>query len=315
MIDRAGEPMIVARASYISNDVSGVERFMQLTLPAVQEALNPVREFVENLPLLPLLVGLPAQRPGLTNNLATKIIERLKNADDRSCRFAEIGTIACGHSAGVMAIEEGCRKIRNGSAEFCLVGGVDSYLEPETLEWLDEEEQLHSEKNKWGFAPGEAAGFCLLTSQQTAEKYRISVLGVVLATAKDKEPDLIKADSVCTGEGLTKAFKQVLAFSNQKINQTICDMNGERYRADEFGFTILRTSEHFVDAGSFQAPADCWGDVGAASGPLFVSLAVCAAQRGYAKGPFTLVWTSSERGERAAVLIQTDQAGSKGIVL
>jgi 3-oxoacyl-[acyl-carrier-protein] synthase-1 len=52
-------------------------------------------------------------------------------------------------------------------------------------------------------------------------------------------------------------------------------------------------------------PADCWGDIGAASGPLFANLAVAAGLRGYAKGPRTLIWASSERGDRAAAVVLT----------
>ena len=83
-------------------------------------------------------------------------------------------------------------------------------------------------------------------------------------------------------------------------------MNGEAYRADEFGFMLARTSERFVDSSDFTAPADSWGDVGAASGPLFVLLAAAAAMKGYARGPLTLLWTSSEGGERAAALFLAD---------
>ncbi len=80
-------------------------------------------------------------------------------------------------------------------------------------------------------------------------------------------------------------------------------MNGEPYRADEFAYTIVRHGGRFVDASDFLTPADCWGDVGAASGPLFVVLAATSGQRGYAKGALTLFWTSSDSGERCAALV------------
>jgi 3-oxoacyl-[acyl-carrier-protein] synthase-1 len=86
----------------------------------------------------------------------------------------------------------------------------------------------------------------------------------------------------------------------------ICDQNGEPYRADEFGFALVRLSERFSGGSDFLAPADCWGDVGAASGPLFVALAAAAAERGYARGPYYLAWASSESGERVAALLGLD---------
>jgi 3-oxoacyl-[acyl-carrier-protein] synthase-1 len=79
-------------------------------------------------------------------------------------------------------------------------------------------------------------------------------------------------------------------------------MNGEPYRADEFGFAAVRVKESFMAASDFVAPADCWGDVGAASMPLSVILATIAGWKSYAKGPHAFVWASSESGERGASL-------------
>jgi len=86
----------------------------------------------------------------------------------------------------------------------------------------------------------------------------------------------------------------------------LCDQNGEAYRADEYGFSLTRTHRFFVDGSDFTAPADCWGDVGAASGPLFLMLAAAAAQKGYARGRWTLAWTSAEGGERSAALVHAE---------
>lgn len=307
MIDRNGEPMIVARAPYLSNEIVCQERFLELALPAAQEALTPVSEFIERVQPISVIIGLPVGRPGLPNAFDTRITEKIKEAFKRSCKLFDIESIASGHSAGLMALEVAWRKIQNGTAEFCLVGGVDSYLEPETLEWLEECEQLHGGPNAWGFIPGEAAGFCLMASQRAAEKYKLSILCKVLAVATAWESNLIKTETVCIGQGLSGTFKQVLEAlpsPNDKIDQIICDINGEPYRADEYGFTIARFSERFVDPTEFLAPADCWGDVGAASGPLFIGLVVAANLRGYSKGSHTVVWTSSESGERSAALIQ-----------
>jgi 3-oxoacyl-[acyl-carrier-protein] synthase-1 len=109
---------------------------------------------------------------------------------------------------------------------------------------------------------------------------------------------------------LTKAILSVTEGFDKpdgpRIDDIIGDMNGEPYRADEYAFAIVRTSRRFVDAGTFQAPADCWGDVGAASGPLFAVLATAAASRGYARGPHTLLWTSSESGERTALVLYSE---------
>jgi len=81
-------------------------------------------------------------------------------------------------------------------------------------------------------------------------------------------------------------------------------MNGEPYRADEFGFACVRTKEAFVSASNFIASADCWGDVSSASVPLALVQATIAAHKAYANGAYALIWASSEGGERGAALLE-----------
>jgi 3-oxoacyl-[acyl-carrier-protein] synthase-1 len=126
------------------------------------------------------------------------------------------------------------------------------------------------------------------------------------------EANCIHTDTVCIGEGLSAAFQQALAglpSGNARVDHTICDMNGEPYRGNEFGFARLRSSGRFAAGSEFDTPADCWGDVGAASGPLFAILAAFAARKRYAPGPLTLLWASSQGGGRAAALLQAADNG------
>jgi 3-oxoacyl-[acyl-carrier-protein] synthase-1 len=95
----------------------------------------------------------------------------------------------------------------------------------------------------------------------------------------------------------------------QRITDTYCDMNGEPYRADEFAFAAIRLREHFVTPSEFVTPADCWGDVGAASVPLAAVLAAIAGLKSYACGGTSLVWASSDTGERGAALLESDVDG------
>src|SRR5436853_7542086 len=90
---------------------------------------------------------------------------------------------------------------------------------------------------------------------------------------------------------------------DERVNGQICDLNGQRYRNEEFTFTLTRTQPLLVKAHDFATPADCWGDVGAASGPLFAMLAIASGLRGYASGPRVLLWAGAEAGQRAAALL------------
>lgn len=89
------------------------------------------------------------------------------------------------------------------------------------------------------------------------------------------------------------------------VDHSICDINGEPYRADEYGFAMMRSANKFDGQADFETPASCWGDVGAASGPLFLVLSALAHHKGYSPGSSTLLWTSSRGGLRSAALVQS----------
>lgn len=303
MIDRQGEPMIVAAVPNLGHGSAGNDRFSWLATQAVREALAPVEAQRRELGSVSLFLGLPPQRPGRPVELERQLIDTL----GRAAGISSVECIATGHSAGLMALEAASRRVIANPSGFYLAGGVDSYLEPETLEWLEGNDQLHNGRNAYGFLPGEAAGFCLLCSQEAAERFRLLILARVWTAATTRETKLIKTDTVCLGKGLTEVFQKVCAelpSAADQIDHSICDMNGEPYRADEYGFAVSRVGKRFVNASDFVAPADCWGDVGAASGPLFVNLVAAAGQRGYASARYNLLWTSSESGERSAVIVQ-----------
>lgn len=306
MIDSAGQPMIVARASYLTDDSGGAERLLQLALPAAHEALEPLIERGRASSPVSVLIALPEGRPGMPENLEKVFGQRFHSHLAKEIQIQDMSCYTSGHAGSLLCMEQALSLILSGTSQICLVGGVDSYLVPETLEWLDGLEQLHSESTVWGFCPGEGTGFCLLTSQKFATAIGLSADIELLAAASAKELNPIKTETVCIGQGLSEAFQKSLVYlpRDSHVNHTICDMNGEPYRGNEYGFAILRTGNSFADDADFMTPADCWGDVGAASGTLFAILATFAAKKGYNPGPFTLLWASSEGGLRAAALLQ-----------
>lgn len=305
-VDKAGEKMCVARDAKLPPELGGVKRFNELSKFAAKEALLPLIQSDIRISL-PIFLGLPEPRPGLPANLAQELKHYLDSELSTANLQVMTTTLPYGHSAGLMAMEEGCRRIKEDQVEFCLIGGVDSYMEAETLEWLDDERQLMSGENRSGFPPGESSGFCLLASKEAAYRNRFTVLADVIDIATTMEKNRIKTDTICIGDGLSSAFSAItskIKLPEEKINAIYCDINGERYRTEEFVFTALRQQAAFVDIHDTTHPADCWGDVGAASGPLFTCLAVSSSQRGYARGPRSFMWTSSEGGQRSAALLQ-----------
>lgn len=306
MIDTAGEPMRVARAPWLDIGLTGIERLEALLLPAVDQALEPIQELRQHQLNVAIALGLPALRPGLPSDLHKELISRSFRKSKGTFRTA--ASFPVGHAAGLIALDAAFKKLVKRELDACVVAGVDSYLEPETLEWLEECEQLHGAgplNNAWGFIPGEASGALLLMHGPIMQRFRLEPLARVLGVGTGLEPKRIKTHTVCIGEGLTQTFRAALANLPPDIRVTdiYCDMNGEPYRADEYGFTCLRTKEAFQSPSDFVSPADCWGDVCAAGAPLHLGLAAIAGAKRYANGAYAFVWGSSEAGERGAVLM------------
>jgi 3-oxoacyl-[acyl-carrier-protein] synthase-1 len=307
MLDKVGEPMVIAREPTLDPTLQGAERFSQLAAPALKEALAPLTQRNMSLQSVHTLIGTPDPRPGLPEGIEEALGQLVAN--ETSLKTSQRTTfLPSGNAAGLLAMKQARDILQAGRSRFCLVGGVDSYMTADSLEWMDEQGILKSSENRNGFPPGEAAGFCLLTTGATALEGRLPVLGWLETLGAAREECPIRTETICIGRGLSEAIKQATAplrLPDERVDDSICDLNGEPYRSEEFALTVLRTQKAFVDFSRFVTPADCWGDVGAASGPLFANLATMAGLRGYAKGPRTMIWASSEKGDRAAAVIVT----------
>jgi 3-oxoacyl-[acyl-carrier-protein] synthase-1 len=307
MIDKGGNPMVVCAYPALSPELDIIERLVDLAVPPALEALSPLRTARVLPPPIPVLIALPEDRPGRPAHLAGAFGDRLASFISKEVRISKLTCYPSGNAGGLFCMAQALSIIGSGESQICLVGGVDSYLTAETLEWLDDLDQLHSETTIWGFCPGEGAGFCLFMSAAAAYKLELSASVELLSAHSAVEANRIKTETVCIGEGLSHAFRNTLAILPTDIhaNHTICDMNGEPYRGNEYGFAMMRSPGKFADDADFQTPADSWGDVGAASGPLFAVLAESAAKKQYAPGPVTFLWASSEGGLRAAALLRS----------
>jgi 3-oxoacyl-[acyl-carrier-protein] synthase-1 len=308
MTDAAGEPMRVARIPWFAPDLPLAERVRALLQGAAEEALSAVGPSLADMRAAPrfgVVAAISDDRPGLPPRWRQKVSEGLFQAFRDRFKNAKIEVCAPGHAAGVTAIQRGAQLLLNDEVDFCLVGGADSHLGPENLLQLEARQQLHGEDNPWGFVPGEGGGFCLLATGGTARRYAITSLLELVSVAVTRESNTIRSNGVCTGVGLSQAVAQVLkAGQAPKVNVVVSDQNGEAYRADEFGFTLARHARSFDAPPNVRSPASCWGDVGAASAPLFVGLVVASGLRRYARGEHALLLASSETEDRGAVLMR-----------
>lgn len=314
IVDQVGDPIPGALDALLDPGIMGTERLISMAENALREVCEPLSgEERTSIPRLPVYLGLPEIRPGFTENDAEIVCDGIYQLKGLPIELSAVNIFAEGHAAGLSAFSAATGQIKQGAIEACLVGGVDSYFQPDTIEWLNENRQLFGANSRSGFVPGEGSGFCLLMAERIRTKLSLKALAQVLSVATDRDTKLIKTSDICLGEGLTVAVQDAISGLSPPvekiINEIICDINGERYRSEEWGFACLRLTKYFDDPTAYQSPAGCWGDLGAASGPLFAMLACQAADRGYAKGHRTLLWASSEGGLRAAAVLNTENTG------
>jgi 3-oxoacyl-[acyl-carrier-protein] synthase-1 len=98
------------------------------------------------------------------------------------------------------------------------------------------------------------------------------------------------------GESLDEARVQTFA------GDIITDLNGEVWRATEYGGLRVLLRSRMDDSVTDVLPAISIGDVGSGSAAVGLCVAARSFVRRYSSGEYALVLTSTERGESAAFL-------------
>jgi 3-oxoacyl-[acyl-carrier-protein] synthase-1 len=290
--------------------VTGVARLHALAEAALRELVAKLPRRTGAGATIDVRLGLPEPRPGLDVTALTRLGEDLRRTIRMEGATLRVSGQFLGHAAALASLRQAVQQIRSGQASLAIVGGVDSYAAPESLFWLEEQRQIANQETRLGFNPGEGAAFFAIASDELRARLQLPSLARVEKVATAMETQLIKTDCVNLGQGLSAAIVDAAAdlrLPDEQIAAVYCDINGERYRSEEWGFALLRT-QHILRSGGMYVTAsgDC-GDLGAAAGALGVVLSVQSTQRGYAQGKRALIWGSSEGGLRAAAVLQLAQ--------
>jgi 3-oxoacyl-[acyl-carrier-protein] synthase I len=311
-VDRCGD---LVRASYFPEPKTfDIARWTALVNAALQDlrTQQPVPQTGE--PKIThyslWLVVPPATRSGVPDNLAEQL---LAACAEGPFVFESVHIVEGGHAAPVQALHSATLWLAAAPishSRAAVVVAVDSWLHPNALDWLETQELLHNaskiykgqaRRNPYGFIPGEAAAAVMVSSTGPAW---CSIIGAG-ATA---EPVLRTDPRPCTGLGWTQAAQSALATLPEdcKISLIMSDLNGEPYRADQFGFTALRISERLIDNWERYTPALVTGDVGTATALVHVALSAnILRQKDQGMPQQThLLLSSSDDSLRAAMVLK-----------
>ena len=206
----------------------------------------------------------------------------------------------------VLALHAAMRDLIDGRVERCIVGGIDSYLDPDSLQWAEDSSRLKVEGQPCGFAPGEAAVFLELTTRELAAASGEPVQAWLSAPSIDRERVDPKADTGPQGVALASAIVQALERDPAaRVGLIIGALNGEVGCAQDWGFALNRLIGAHPTLGELRNwhPATSFGETGCAAMGLAIGIGAQAFQRHYARADNILIWLSSDMGIRAALVL------------
>lgn len=314
------EPACGHAASWVTRGFTGPGRLVQLGASGLRDLLRA--DGGENWERVALYVAMPsgfhaqlhAERERESASDAASWQARLQSLLPRMLKVAgirqwpRVQKVFSGEAGFFQALQEATQLLRQGHIERCIVGGVDSLVEPMAVRRLDALRLLKSPSNPVGFVPGEAAAFLLLESPGAALRRKAPIEALLDAPRLRTEPFHRKSGRPALGMALTECIRDTLAATRERgesVGLVIAGLNGDAYRAQDWGHALVRLrSEGLLEAGVPEwYPAFPFGETGAATGPLGVAMAARGFARGHAPPGVILLWVGSDAGPRCALRI------------
>lgn len=207
---------------------------------------------------------------------------------------------------GLPRVVEGFSRLREDlGVERVVALAVDSLACPFALDWLGESGRLKCDDHPTGLVPGEAAAALLLEAPRGRSGAR-PPLARITAAAGDRDAALDDAGARPRGRALGEVLRPLLGDETRDV---YLDLNGEAWRASEYGHALVALAPRALGAAALHHPAAQLGDVGAASIAVAAILGARSLARGYARGAQVAVATSAESGEIGGLLLRRAEGG------
>jgi 3-oxoacyl-[acyl-carrier-protein] synthase-1 len=211
-------------------------------------------------------------------------------------------------SGFVRAIEMARDLIAQGGVDRCIVGGVDACTDARYLTAAHHFGAVRAGDQAAGFQPGEGAAFLLVEPEAGARARGAEILGSILATATGTDPVERAGDDPPLGIGLADTIDRCLRAlpdGGARIGWLIANLNGDAFRANDWAYALVRLRARYPHLAEcpVNTPAESFGELGAASGPVAACVAVRGFARRYAPAAQALVWLASHGGGRGACVV------------
>jgi 3-oxoacyl-[acyl-carrier-protein] synthase-1 len=295
-IARGGE-WIIGSEVPLEEAWRGIPRLARLLAGPLRECLDQVPDVApESIPVL--LCVAEEDRPGRLDGLGDPLFFQACELLD--VRFHErTRIIAQGRVGGAVGLHHASRMIHEHGIRHVIIAGVDSYLTAGTLRAYDERERLLTPDNSNGLIPGEA-GAAVLVGLPGAGRGLVC-LGMGFA----QEHATIESEEPLRADGLRNAIAKGLAAAGLtmgELDYRITDIGGEQYQFKEASLALSQLLRERKEEFDIWHPADCTGEIGAASLPSMLCVSLYAACKGYAPGARILAHLGNDDGKRVALV-------------
>ena len=241
-----------------------------------------------------LLLAAPEDRPGFSSQLARELAQAIVAQVPLSISKQHC-VIQQGGNAGLMLLLRTAHQLLSArDLDVCLLGGADSYIQIEALHWLENSGRLRSPEQPNGLIPGEGAAFLVLSRTDSVSRCGGKAIGELSGFSTTQEPQPWYRRQATLGRGLTDTVRQTFQTATaSEADAVYADMNGESWRADEWGYAYLRNASHIASPLRTFHLASSLGETGAASAPLALSIAAAVPKHSQNGGKSLLVWSAS----------------------
>jgi len=308
-LDSDDNPITVAQIRGIqTGNTNAAQRMSDIAELCLNNMLN---EYFLNSTQRPsqinLFIGVPSnKRPG--QRFEEYFIDPLKTILEKRINKVEIEVIPQGNASMHFAVNEGSKLIERNPSALCIIGGIDSLLMDSTLKWFEQAGRLKSDSDgsHQGMVAGEAVGFIIIEDAAHARRNNRPLLARISGLGLSVEPDTRATNSPSRNSGLTDACHVAMAgLKDKEIRAVFCDLNGEKSRSKEWGMADMRCFKERHKERKLWHPANCYGDIGAASGMLLANTVTQGFVRNWLQSP-VLMFCSDDHGACGAMILEKE---------
>jgi 3-oxoacyl-[acyl-carrier-protein] synthase-1 len=319
-------PLFVAHlAPTIGRGHTGLGKLMALGKPALEDLLRKTDLSNEQLARTALFIvlsdgfyerphggmdveGTGPQRPtrsdAMWEDIASRIGAGLCHVLDLPIATSRQHVSRAGRLGLIGALEQASRWFASGEVDRCLLGALESCVEPSALLACAAAQVLKTEANPVGFMPGEAAAFLLVEPSVASDPESIPLQ--IVGTSYAKDVAYLDPEVQPLGHGLCEVVSELAKASGGIPPLVLADLNGTESRAADWGHALVRLRERFGEfATDLWLPVESFGETGAATGAVALLMAFEGAARGHVPGSNGLIVLCADGGGRGAVLIET----------